>query len=132
MHHNCLKAFVLCSVGLLCPTLCNPMDCNPSGSSVRGDSPGKNTVVGCHAFLQGNLPSSGSKPRSPILQVDSLLSEAPGKPLLGIWFVSNYFMIISSAMWNFFVFFSIKFGLHIRFCFPFLNFRIRLLVKSVI
>ena len=28
------------------------------------DFPGKNTGVGCHAFLQGNLPNSGIKPRS--------------------------------------------------------------------
>ena len=26
-----------------CLTLCNPIDCSPSGSSVHGDSPGKNT-----------------------------------------------------------------------------------------
>ena len=37
--------------------------------SVRGDSPGKNTGVGCHAF-----------PRSPTLQVHSLPSEPPRKP----------------------------------------------------
>ena len=36
-----------------CPTLCNPMDCSSRGSSVHGDSPGKNTGVGCHALLQG-------------------------------------------------------------------------------
>ena len=29
------------------------MDCSAPGSSVHGDSPGKNTVVGCHALLQG-------------------------------------------------------------------------------
>ena len=31
-----------------CPTLCNPMDCSPPGSSVHGDSLDKNTGVGCH------------------------------------------------------------------------------------
>jgi len=39
-------------------------------------SPGKNTGVGCHFLLQGNLPDSGIKPlssSSPALQVDSLL-----------------------------------------------------------
>ena len=36
-----------------CPTLCDPMDYSLLGSSVRGDSPGKNTGVGCHALLQG-------------------------------------------------------------------------------
>ena len=49
-------------------------------SSVHRDSPGKNTGVGCHALLQGNLPNPGIKPRSPTLQADSLLSESPGKP----------------------------------------------------
>ena len=37
----------------LSPTLCDPMDCSPPGSSVHGDSPDENTGVGCHAFLQG-------------------------------------------------------------------------------
>ena len=36
-----------------CLTLCNAMDCSPPGSSVLGDSPGKNTGVDCHALLQG-------------------------------------------------------------------------------
>ena len=40
---------VLCLVTPLCPTLCDPMDCSLPGSSVRGDSLGKNTGVGCHA-----------------------------------------------------------------------------------
>ena len=34
-------------------TLCDPMDCSPPGSSVHGDSPGKNTAVSCHFLLQG-------------------------------------------------------------------------------
>ena len=34
-----------CLVTQSCPTLCNPVDCSPSGSSVHGDSPGKNTGV---------------------------------------------------------------------------------------
>jgi len=38
---------VLCLVAQSCPTLCNPMDCSLPGSSVRGDSLGKNTGVGC-------------------------------------------------------------------------------------
>ena len=29
------------------------MDCSPPGSSVHGNSPGKNTGVGCHFLLQG-------------------------------------------------------------------------------
>ena len=45
-----------------CPILCDPMDCSPPGSSVHGDSPGKNTGVGCHALLQGIVPIQGSNP----------------------------------------------------------------------
>ena len=44
---------MLCGVVQLCPTLCDPMDCSPPGSSVHGDSPGKNTGVGYHALLRG-------------------------------------------------------------------------------
>ena len=29
------------------------MDCSLPIASIHGDSPGKNTVVGCHAVLQG-------------------------------------------------------------------------------
>ena len=44
----------------LCPALYNPMDCSPQGSSVLGDSPDKNTGVGCLFLLQGILPTQGS------------------------------------------------------------------------
>ena len=48
--------FVFCTLRLvtpLCPTLCDPRDCGPPGSSAAGDSPGKNSGGGCHALLQG-------------------------------------------------------------------------------
>ena len=38
------------------------MDCSPWGSSVHGDSPGKNSGVGCHALFQGVFPTQGSNP----------------------------------------------------------------------
>ena len=50
---------VLCLLIQLCPTLCDPMDCSPPGSSVHGDSPGKNTEVDCNALLQGIFPTQG-------------------------------------------------------------------------
>ena len=53
---------VLCWVTQSCPTLCDPMDCSLPGFSVYGDSPGKNTGVGCHALLQGIFPTQGSDP----------------------------------------------------------------------
>ena len=65
-YHLSVRVFVLCAVlTQLCPTLCDPMDCSPPGSSVLGDSSGKNTGVGCHALLQGILPTQGSNPGLP-------------------------------------------------------------------
>ena len=55
------------------------MNCSLPGSFVHGDSPSKNTGVGCCA-LPGDLPTPGIKPRSPPLQADSLSAEPPGKP----------------------------------------------------
>ena len=46
----------------LCLTLCDPMNWSLPGSSVHGDSPGKNTGVGCHALLQGIFPTQGLNP----------------------------------------------------------------------
>ena len=49
----------------LCLTLYEPMDCSLPGSSVHGDSPGKNTGVACHALFQGVFPTKGSNPGLP-------------------------------------------------------------------
>ena len=51
---------VLCLVAQLCPILCDPMDCNPPGASVHGDSTGENTGVGCYALLQEIFPTQRS------------------------------------------------------------------------
>ena len=50
---------MVCLVAQSCLTLFNPMDCIPPGYSfsVHGDSPGKNTRVGCHALIQGIFPT---------------------------------------------------------------------------
>ena len=53
------KCCVLCLVAQPCLTLCDPMGCGFPGSSVFGDSPGKNPGVGCHALLQGIFPTQG-------------------------------------------------------------------------
>ena len=62
----------------LCLSLCNCMDCSPTGSFVHGDFPDKNTGVGCRALLQGIFPTQGWTQVS-CMQVDSLTSEPPGK-----------------------------------------------------
>ena len=58
-------ATVLCLVAQLCLTLWGPMDCSPPGSSVHGDSPGKNAGMSCHALLQGIFPTEGLNPDVP-------------------------------------------------------------------
>ena len=73
----CAKSFQLCL------TLCHPMDCSPPGSSVHGNSPGKNTGVGCRAPLHA-LPDPGLNPHLLSLlhlQADSLPS-APQEALI--------------------------------------------------
>ena len=43
-----------------CLTRCSRVDCSLPGSSVRGDSSGKNVGVGCHFLLQGIFLNQGS------------------------------------------------------------------------
>ena len=64
-----------CAQSLSRAHLCVPMGGSPPGSSVHGDSPGKNTGAGCHALFQGNLSNLGIKPRSATLQADSVPPE---------------------------------------------------------
>ena len=45
-----------------CPILCDSIDCSLPGSSVYGDSPGKNTGMGRHSLFQGIIPKQGSNP----------------------------------------------------------------------
>ena len=70
-----------CYAAQSCLTLCDPTDCSPRGSSVHGDSPGKNPGVGCHALLQEIFPTQGLNPRLLSLlhwQVCSLPLAPPG------------------------------------------------------
>ena len=61
----------------LCPTLCDPVDCSPPGSSVHGDFPGKNTGVGGYSLHLGSS-NRGIVRRSPALLAYSLPSEPQG------------------------------------------------------
>ena len=42
------RGVCVCEVAQSCPTLCDPVDCSPPGSSVHGILQAKNTGVGCH------------------------------------------------------------------------------------
>ena len=67
-----LTSMLRCLVAQSCPTLCDPVDCSPPGSSVHGDSQGKDTGVGCHALLQGIFPTQGLNLGLPHWQADYL------------------------------------------------------------
>ena len=70
------------------------IDCNPPGSSVHGDSPGKNTGVGCHSFLQGIFPTGGSN-----LCLLCLLHCHLGSPfLIGVYTSVLYICVSISAL----------------------------------
>ena len=63
---------------LPCLTLCDPMDCNPSESSVHGVLQAR--IMEVPFPSPEDLLGPGMEPRSPVLQANSLLSEPPGKP----------------------------------------------------
>ena len=68
-----------------CPTLCDPMDCSPPGSSVHEDFPDKNPRVGCHFLFQGVFSTQELKLHLLWFldwQADSLPLSYPGSPLL--------------------------------------------------
>ena len=61
-----------------CPTLFDPTDCSPPGSSVHGIL--QTEIWSGKPFPSpGDLPNPGIEPQSPAWQEDSLLSTPPGK-----------------------------------------------------
>ena len=59
-HFITIKYYGCAKLLQSCLTLCNTMDSSQPGSSIPGDSPGKNAGVGCCALLQGIFPTQGS------------------------------------------------------------------------
>ena len=79
VHHDISKydqlyshKVAVCVYAQSCWTFCNSMDCSLPDFFLHGDSPGKNTGVGCHFLLQG-IPNPGIKPMS---LVSLVLAEA--------------------------------------------------------
>ena len=65
-----------------CPTLCDPIDGSPSGSSV----PGKNTGVGCHFLLQCvKVKSESEVPQSCATRSDPMDCSLQGFSVHGIF-----------------------------------------------
>ena len=91
---QCMKVKSESEVTQSCPTLIDPMDCSPPGSSIHGIFQARVLEWGAIAFSEeywsgllfpspGDLPTHpGIKPGSPALQVDSLLSKPLWKPFL--------------------------------------------------
>ena len=74
MKHMCVCMYIyihthtyiyICVCAQSLPTLFDPMNWSPLGSSAHGDSPGKNTGVDCRSLLQGIFPTQGLSPGLP-------------------------------------------------------------------
>ena len=63
LYSQWLSTCVCTKLLQLCPTFWNS-GLQPSQLLCAWDSPGKNTWVGCHALLQGDLPDPGIEPTS--------------------------------------------------------------------
>ena len=73
-----------------CPTLCNPMDCSPPGSSVHEISQARILEL---PFPSGDLPGPGTEPASPVsptLQTDSLPLSHWGSPRMQLGFPKEH------------------------------------------
>ena len=68
----------MCLVAQLYPTLCDPMDCSPTGSSIHGTFQARILEWVAISSPEDRFPNPGIELRSPVLQADSLLSEPPG------------------------------------------------------
>ena len=92
--HVLIESEVKVWVAQLCLTLCDPMDCSPSGSSVDNPVHGvlqKEYWSGLPWPSSADLPKPGIEPGSLALQTESLLSEPPGKPHVLITLVQSTF-----------------------------------------
>ena len=98
--------WALCSVTQLCPTLCDPMDCQAPLS--MGFSR-QESWSGLPFPSPGDLPDPGNKPGSPALQADSLSAKLQGKPNWNVtWLIKRKEVLIHTAtqvncksiMWN--------------------------------
>ena len=83
----------VCSVAQSCPTLCNPMNCSLPGSSVHGDSPGKNTGVN---YPVSSRESSLPRDRTCIFHVscavDGFFTTEPPYMCYLFWQAWNYYV----------------------------------------
>ena len=72
-----------------CPTLCDPVDCSPPGSSVHGILQARILEWVAISFSR-DLPDSGIEPRSSALEADALTSEPPGETYICMLLMFRY------------------------------------------
>ena len=77
--------------------LCDPMDCSPPGSSVRGIL-SKNTGVGTHSLLQGIFLTHGSNP--PLLHCRQVLYHLTHQGDPATFYIKRQTMDIDSCLEN--------------------------------
>ena len=88
-----LKYTCGCLVTKSCPPNGDPMDCSQTGSSGH-DFPRQECWSGLSFPSPGQLPNPGIEVVSPALQVDSLLTELPGKPKIYMCIYINHIIHI--------------------------------------
>ena len=87
-----LRTQCVCGQLLIVSTLCDPMNCNPPGSSVHGIFPARLLGAGCHFLLQGICLTQGLNPCFWHLlhwYVDSLPLSHLGSPMDNINFLGK-------------------------------------------
>ena len=75
------------------------------------DSPGKNSGVGCHFFLQGIFPSLGSNLHLLHWQADSFTTETSGKPIRNWIGSSNWLFRFLCSIAKYLIMISILYNL---------------------
>ena len=78
--NNRIDCALRCLATQSCPALCDPINCSPPRLFCPLGFPRLEYWSGLPCLPPGDLSNPGVKPRSPVLQVDSLPSEPPGKP----------------------------------------------------
>ena len=78
--HEVLKIESESEVGQSCPTLRDPVDCRPPGSSIHGILQARILAWVAISFSRGSSQPRG-RTQAPALQADTLTSEPPGKSM---------------------------------------------------
>ena len=84
-----------CMHAHLCPTLCNPTDCNPQAPLFMGFCR-QEYWSGLPFPTPGDLPDPGIKPESPVFAGRFFTTEPPGKPIVHL----NYLQFMCQLYLN--------------------------------